>query len=189
MKVHLCTILLCIVGLSTQFKVLGQQQEECIPALIKFGAWLNHSRLSSQNSYLLNLEFEKAFARAPFFSMGPRADLKFFSSTSAFETFSMGYQLKGYPLFGVKKIPYNGLYLGTDLSYFFKIQSFNLTGPGVSGMIGYQSLFRDKFLIGCEFRQTYMKNFNAEGPFLTHSYFVSSLYLKVGIKLNAKKPL
>ena len=186
MKRQIHCVMVIMVGLIVPFDLAGQDKQGYDP-LIKLGVWFSHNRVSSQNKYTLNLEFEKAFAKVPFLSQGIAVYTKLYSPQSTYENLSIGYQLKVYPFYGLKKHPYNGLYLGTGVSYVFKINPYDLTGPGVKAMIGYQRMIKDKLLIGFEFGQTYMKNFNSEGPFSKHSYFINSVFLNMGIKLHTKK--
>jgi hypothetical protein len=187
MKSRFCYLFVFIVGLMVHFKVMGQDQVESIPSLVKVGAWFHQNRLSSHKNFMVNLEVEKAFSEIPFLSQGLRADIQIPIPMTITERFSIGYQLKVYPLYGIKKTAYNGLYIGTELGYHFKIHSYNLTGPGIGGLMGYQKILKDKISIGCEIRILNMKNLNSEGPYLTHNYFVSSFYLKLGFKLSKKQ--
>jgi hypothetical protein len=130
---------------------------------------------------------ERSFRKAPAFTQGPRLDYAY--DKRATDNLALGYQLKLYPFWFFKRKPYNGLYVGGELTYNLKFHSYTIAGPGLAGHLGYQAIIKDRFIVGGEFRMSYVKNLNGDypGPTPEHVYFFPALYLKLGLKLNARQ--
>ena len=144
---------------------------------------------SKYTGYSFHLEYESAFSRNEFLTSGPRFD--FVAPRTGNATSFLGYAFRIYPMYGIAKRPYNGLFIGAD-PLFVVINpgaSSSRYGPGIGMLLGYQQVFRDRLAISLEASPVYMRDINKEATQHNshHGYWYAFASLKFALKLNGRK--
>lgn len=160
--------------------------------VLKLGGFINftHSRYSG---FTANFELERAWARKPSFTSGPRLDFTFVKdlgyicSGDIGRKYYVGYEFKFYPFYRESKGPYHGVFIGIEPLLLTKRTNdkYFRYGPGLGALGGYQHAFKGKFLLSLEGNMTYFQNINNERPpsNAQDRYFSLFICIKGGIRL------
>lgn len=150
--------------------------------LLKLGGYPIY-RNHDWNGSIFSIEQEMSFKKNDILKHGYKIDYYY-------KNLILGYNLKLYPFFSIKKKPYQGIFIGSEICYFLPIDNRYKNGPGIATELGYQYVFKNKISAGIEIDMICMKNLNSKAFDGTSSnelnwFLIPSI--KVGIKLNKNK--
>lgn len=153
--------------------------------LLKIGGFVYFKN----NGFSVHLEYERMFRRYAFLSSGPRVDYLNFEEFDDKNLF-VGYQVKFYPLYWTFQKPYEGIFVGLEPLWLVGSEnSYSRTGPGISSLLGFQHVIKEKIPIDLEVGMNYIQNLNssAQKNNPEDRYFYFFVALKAGINLSILK--
>ena len=187
------TYLLCFLFFCFLLETYDLKAQSTPDSYIKIGGLYSFNKFPAyylnQNEnigYQISIEYERNFGKIKFITNCIQFDYVYQKPISSRNVY-LGYGIKFYPCYWKYKQPNRGIILGLIPIFIFRDPKNDFTpyGPGISTLLGYQLIIKNKFSLSFEVHLNYFQSLNkntSHNP--NNRYFNFLENFKMGIKLK-----